>query len=108
MSFLGAVVLSFGFSIFARRAIIMHHLREIVAAIVSCSLFSMFSTAAVGRLIALKSDLILAIVPRSVTVALAIPIAQRLGAYHLPITAGAVALTGKIELSIWMPSVVIV
>ncbi|CAD7703373.1 unnamed protein product [Ostreobium quekettii] len=94
MSFLGPVVLSFGFSVFSRRLVMLRHRRVIAMAIVTCSLFSMISTALAGRLLALHPKFVLAIVPRSVTVALALPIAQSLGVSSLPITAGAVVLTG--------------
>lgn len=94
MAFLGCVVVSFGFHVFAQRVTMMHHIWEILAGIISCSIFSMFSTAVAGRLLGLPPKVILAVVPRSVTVALALPIAEALGSNLVSVTAGAVVLTG--------------
>ncbi|GMH36365.1 hypothetical protein BSKO_04233 [Bryopsis sp. KO-2023] len=94
MSFLGAVILSFGCSVFGQRSTMVHHRWEIAAGITTCSLFSMFSTVLMGRVLGMQPDIILALTPRSVTVALALPIATTLGSSLSSVTAGAVVLTG--------------
>ncbi|CAG9466097.1 unnamed protein product [Pedinophyceae sp. YPF-701] len=96
MSMLGCVILSFGFRVYEQRAIMQRHAVEIAGATVSSAAFSMMSTAVVGRLIGLDPNLTLSIVPRCVTVALALPIAQQLGAEQLTITATAVLVTGLV------------
>ena len=54
----------------------------------------MTSTAAAGRALGLAPGITLALVPRTVTVALALPIAQLLGASNGSITAAVVVLSG--------------
>jgi putative effector of murein hydrolase len=93
MSFLGMVIISFGFKVYAQRDTMRRHAPEIMGACILSSLFSMFSTAFMAKALALPSDLSRAIIPRSVTVALALPIATQLDA-PLAITAAAVLLQG--------------
>lgn len=102
--FLGSVILSFAFSVYGQRMvgeisnqlnsctcvdrslnthgtvvqIIRRHAAEITTAVVVASLFSMYSTASVGRLLGLLPSLTRAIIPHCVTVALALPIATLL------------------------------
>jgi len=99
MSFLGSVILSFAFSMFKQRALIQRHYREIFGGVLLSALFSMFATAAAGNVLALGPELTLSVVPRSVTVALAMPTAQMLGVEDTSITAAAVVLTGLIGAS---------
>ena len=54
----------------------------------------MTSTAAAGRALSLDPDITLALVPRTVTVALGLPIAQLLGASNGSITAAVIVVTG--------------
>jgi len=96
MSFLGPVILSFAFSMFKQRSLIKRHGTEICGGVLLSSLFSMFSTAFAGRLLGLGPDLTLTVVPRCITVALAMPTAQLLGVTDTSITAAAVVLTGLI------------
>ncbi|KAL2608846.1 hypothetical protein R1flu_027419 [Riccia fluitans] len=96
MGFLGSVILSFAFSMFRQRVLVKRHAAEIFSAVLVSSLFSIYSTAAAGRLIGLTSNLTLAIVPRCVTVALALPIASLLEAGNPSLTAAVVVLTGLI------------
>ena len=71
---------------------------------VSTSVFGMLFTAAAGSLIALPPQLSLALAPRSVTVALALPIAALLGvANDASVTAAAVVLTGLIGANFAQP-----
>lgn len=58
--------------------VIQRHAAEIITAVVVSSLFSLYSTAALGRLLGIGRALTSAIIPRCVTVALALPIASLL------------------------------
>lgn len=93
MAFLGIVIISFGFRIYAQRETMRRHAPEILGATVLSALFSMYSTAFAARFLGLAPDLARAVIPRSVTVALALPIAGQLAA-PLSITAAAVLLQG--------------
>lgn len=94
MSFLGVVILTFGFKIYSQRDLMARHAPEIFGATLLSSLFSLFGTAAAGKALGLAPELARAIVPRSVTVALAMPIAQQLQVPDVSITAVVVLLTG--------------
>jgi len=97
MGMLGSVILSFAFQMYARRGLILRHAGEMIGACLASALFGMFSTAALGRLLGLKPSLVLALVPRSITVALALPIGDMLGASaYSAITASSVVLTGLV------------
>lgn len=96
MAFLGSVILSFAFSMFKQRNLIQRHKSEIFGGVLLSALFSMFSTAIAGRIIGLGPALTLTVVPRCITVALAMPTAQLLGVADTSITAAAVVLTGLI------------
>ncbi|GLI65279.1 hypothetical protein VaNZ11_008771, partial [Volvox africanus] len=93
MAFLGCVIVSFGFRIYQQRETLRRHAPEILGATFLSALFSFYSTAFAAKLLALNSDLARALIPRSVTVALALPIATQLDA-PLSITAAAVLLQG--------------
>lgn len=96
MAFLGSVILSFGFRIFSQREIMKRHRYEVFGCVMVSAIFSLLVTTLAGRLIGLEPTLTKAIAPRSVTVALALPIASALGGTPetAPITAAAVVLTG--------------
>merc|ERR1712008_67102 len=79
IGFLGVVVLSFGFHVYFQRAVLLRHVYEVLGCVTILSLISLVATCAAGRLLSLPPDLTLAIAPRSVTVALAMPIAEQLG-----------------------------
>jgi putative effector of murein hydrolase len=53
MSFLGVVILSFGFRIFGQRRLMKRHAPEIFGATTLSAAFSLFSTAYAGRLMGL-------------------------------------------------------
>jgi len=93
MSLLGIVIISFGFRVYTQRDTMKRHFPEIFGATVLSAIFSLFSTAFAAKAVGLSSALARALVPRSVTVALALPIAQGLEA-PLAITAAAVLLQG--------------
>jgi putative effector of murein hydrolase len=93
MSLLGVVIVSFGLRIYGQRDTARRHAPEIFGATALSSLFSLFSTAFAAKAVGLTPLLARALIPRSVTVALALPIAQGLEA-PLAITAAAVLLQG--------------
>ena len=94
-SFLGVIILSFGFKVYEQWEVLCKHGWEVGGATVTAAAFTMLSTAALGRLAALPPALARGLIPRGATLALALPIADRLGAPP-EITAAAVALTGII------------
>ncbi|KAK9821310.1 hypothetical protein WJX81_008067 [Elliptochloris bilobata] len=102
MSFLGVVILHFGFRIHAQRRLMMRHGPEILGSTALSALFSLFATAAAARAAGLEPGLARALVPRSVTVALALPIAERLGA-PAPVVAACVVLTGLLGANLAQP-----
>lgn len=93
MSLLGVVILSYGFRIAEQRSLIQRHAAEIGGAAVGSAAFSLFATAIAARAVGLAPEFARALVPRSVTVALALPIAAQLGA-PASIAAAGVVLTG--------------
>ncbi|KAL3139383.1 hypothetical protein ABBQ38_003717 [Trebouxia sp. C0009 RCD-2024] len=93
MSFLGVIILSFAFKIFDQRRLMVRHAPEILGACAVSSAVSMVGTAVLCRLAGLNPDLTLAMIPRSVTMALALPISHQLHA-SAGITALGVMLTG--------------
>ena len=96
MGFLGSVILSFAFSMYSQRALMKRHWREIFGSVGMSSVFSLFSTAALGKLLGLGPALTMAVVPRCITVAIALPMADMLGVADPSLTAAAVVLTGLI------------
>lgn len=95
MSFLSVVILTFGFRIYSQRALLKRHGVEIIGCVLLAAAVDMVSTAVAGRALGLAPDLTLALVPRTVTVALAIPIVGMLGSgAHSSITAAIVVVTG--------------
>eukprot|EP00850_Spirogloea_muscicola_P013520 SM000092S24488 [mRNA] locus=s92:212628:215262:+ [translate_table: standard] len=106
MAFLGSVILSFAFAMFRQRKscltlvfllqLVRRHAAEIFTAVIAGSIFSLYSTSLAGRLLHLEPSLTLAIVPRCVTVALALPIAGLLQAGHPSLTAAVVVVTGLV------------
>ncbi|KAH8940771.1 hypothetical protein BDL97_14G002300 [Sphagnum fallax] len=76
--------------------VVQRHATEIVTAVGMTSIFSLYSTAAAGRLLGLPPFLTCSIVPRCVTVALALPIARLLEGSNISLTAAVVVLTGLV------------
>nr|CAB3500035.1 unnamed protein product [Digitaria exilis] len=74
MGFLGSVIISFAFSMFKQRKLVKRHAAEIFTSIAIASTFSLYSTAIIGRLIGLEPSLTISILPRCITVALALSI----------------------------------
>ncbi|KAI5063499.1 hypothetical protein GOP47_0022046 [Adiantum capillus-veneris] len=96
MGMLGSVILSFAFSMFKQRKLVKRHAAEIFSAVIVSSVFSLYSTAAVGRLVGLDPSLTIAIVPRCITVALALSIAGLFEVTNTSVTAAVVVLTGLV------------
>lgn len=93
MSFLGVVILSFGFKIYSQRRLMVRHAPEIFGSTTASATFSMYGTAFAAKASGLAPELSRALIPRSVTVALALPMAAQLNA-PAAITVAGVALSG--------------
>lgn len=79
----------------------VRHRYEILGCTFVSAVFSLYSTVIMGRALGLDSLLTLAIAPRAVTVALALPIAQQLQAAAVAgVTATAVCFEGALVLSL--------
>lgn len=92
-SFLGVIILSFGFKVYEEFDVLQRHAPEVLGATSIAAAFTMLSTAFLGGASNLPPPVARALVPRGSTLALAIPIAERLAA-PTQLTAAAVALTG--------------
>uniref|UniRef100_A0A0D9XMX7 LrgB-like protein n=1 Tax=Leersia perrieri TaxID=77586 RepID=A0A0D9XMX7_9ORYZ len=96
MGFLGSVIISFAFSMFKQRKLVRRHAAEIFTSIAIASTFSLYSTAILGRVIGLEPTLTISILPRCITVALALSIVSFFEGVNSSITAAVVVLTGLI------------
>ncbi|KAL4592984.1 hypothetical protein LXL04_005993 [Taraxacum kok-saghyz] len=96
MGFLGSVILSFAFSMFKQRKLVKRHAAEIFTSITIATLFSLYSTAVIGRLVGLEPTLTISILPRCITVALALSIVSLFEGANSSLTAAAVVVTGLI------------
>ncbi|XP_078442074.1 plastidal glycolate/glycerate translocator 1, chloroplastic [Wolffia australiana] len=96
MGFLGSVIISFAFSMFKQRKLVKRHAAEIFSSVVISTIFSLYSTAFVGRLIGLDPNLTISILPRCITVALALSIVSLFEGANASITAAVVVLTGLV------------
>lgn len=96
MTFLGSVIISFAFSIFKQRKLVKRHATEIFTSIAIASTFSLYSTAIIGRLIGLEPSLTISILPRCITLALALSIVSFFEGVNSSVTAVVVVLTGLI------------
>ncbi|XP_010276760.1 PREDICTED: plastidal glycolate/glycerate translocator 1, chloroplastic-like isoform X2 [Nelumbo nucifera] len=96
MGFLGSVIISFAFSMFKQRKLVKKHASEIFSSVVISTIFSLYSTALVGRLIGLEPALTISILPRCITVALALSVVSFFEGANASLTAAVVVLTGLI------------
>ncbi|CAD6204630.1 unnamed protein product [Miscanthus lutarioriparius] len=96
MGFLGSVIISFAFSMFKQRKLVKRHAAEIFTSVAIASTFSLYSTAVIGRLIGLEPSLTISILPRCITVALALSIVSFFEGVNSTLTAAVVVLTGLI------------
>ncbi|KAG9454411.1 hypothetical protein H6P81_007315 [Aristolochia fimbriata] len=96
MGFLGSVIISFAFSMFKQRKLVKRHAAEIFSSVIISTIFSLYSTAIVGRLIGLEPTLTVSILPRCITVALALSIVSLFDGANASLTAAVVVLTGLV------------
>ncbi|WOL15043.1 plastidal glycolate/glycerate translocator 1, chloroplastic [Canna indica] len=96
MGFLGSVIISFAFSMFKQRKLVRRHAAEIFSSVIFASIFSLYSTAIIGRLIGLEPTLTISILPRCITVALALSIVSFFEGANSSLTAAVVVLTGLV------------
>ncbi|XP_078182495.1 plastidal glycolate/glycerate translocator 1, chloroplastic [Carex rostrata] len=96
MGFLGSVIISFAFSMFKQRKLVKRHAAEIFSSVIIASTFSLYSTAIIGRIIGLEPTLTISILPRCITVALALSIVSFFDGVNASLTAAVVVLTGLI------------
>ncbi|CAI0418734.1 unnamed protein product [Linum tenue] len=96
MGFLGSVILSFAFSMFKQRKLVKRHAAEIFTSVIIATLFSLYSTAFAGRLLQLEPTLTISILPRCITVALALSIVSLFEGANSSLTAAVVVVTGLI------------
>ncbi|XP_054825023.1 plastidal glycolate/glycerate translocator 1, chloroplastic-like isoform X1 [Prosopis cineraria] len=96
MGFLGSVILSFAFSMFKQRKLVKRHAAEIFTSVIVSTVFSLYSTALVGRLVGLEQSLTVSILPRCITVALALSIVSLFEGTNSSLTAAVVVVTGLV------------
>ncbi|KAK3005632.1 hypothetical protein RJ639_017681 [Escallonia herrerae] len=96
MGFLGSVIISFAFSMFKQRKLVKRHAAEIFTSVIISALFSLYSTALIGRLVGLEPTLTVSILPRCITVALALSIVSFFEGANTSLTAAVVVLTGLV------------
>ncbi|XP_061366083.1 plastidal glycolate/glycerate translocator 1, chloroplastic-like [Gastrolobium bilobum] len=96
MGFLGSVILSFSFSMFKQRKLVKRHAAEIFTSVIISTVFSLYSTALVGRLVGLEPSLTVSILPRCITVALALSIVSLFEGANSSLTAAVVVVTGLV------------
>ncbi|KAJ0989909.1 hypothetical protein J5N97_008265 [Dioscorea zingiberensis] len=96
MGFLGSVIISFAFAMFKQRKLVKRHATEIFTSIVISTIFSLYSTAIIGRAIGLEPTLTISILPRCITVALALSIVSLFEGANSSLTAAVVVLTGLV------------
>ncbi|CAM8992365.1 unnamed protein product [Rhodiola kirilowii] len=96
MGFLGSVILSFAFSMFKQRKLVKRHAAEIFTSVIISTIFSLYSTAFLGRLVGLEPSLTISILPRCITVALALSIVSLFEGANASLTAAVVVVTGLI------------
>ncbi|CAL0313213.1 unnamed protein product [Lupinus luteus] len=96
MGFLGSVILSFAFSMFKQRKLVKRHAAEIFTSVIISTVFSLYSTALVGRLVGLEPSLTVSILPRCITVALALSIVSLFEGANPSLTAVVVVVTGLV------------
>lgn len=95
-SFLGPIIICFGFRIVEQWDILMANKVEILACCIMSSAFTMISTAFLaGPVLHVSRRMAISLIPRGATLALALPISKGLGGIP-QITAAAVAGTGLI------------
>jgi putative effector of murein hydrolase len=95
MAMLAVVVLCDGQRVYLQRQIVQRHCIEIFGTVIVSSLFSLFATAYLAAYVGLSPTIAKSMLPRSITVALALPMAEMLGG-SASLTAALVCATGLI------------
>lgn len=100
---LGPAVISFALQMDARRHLLFGRFMEITGTSLFASVFGLFGTAWLARMLKASSNVRLMVLPRMITAPLAIPIAEILGA-PVAMAASIVAVTGLLGASIAISS----
>ena len=95
MAMLSVVVLCDGQRVFLQRRIVKHHAIEIFGTVIISAVFSLFFTAFLAKTVGLAPVLARSMLPRSITVALALPMTELLGG-SASVTAALVCMTGLV------------
>ncbi|RVW35162.1 Plastidal glycolate/glycerate translocator 1, chloroplastic [Vitis vinifera] len=76
--------------------LVKRHAAEIFTSVIISTIFSLYSTAFIGRILGLEQDLTVSILPRCITVALALSIVSLFEGANSSLTAAVVVLTGLV------------
>jgi putative effector of murein hydrolase len=95
MGMLIVVVLCDGVRVFLQRRVVRRHAAEIFGTVLLLSLSSLFITAHLAAALQLRPDISRSLLPRSITVALALPMTRTLGGVE-NLTAAVVCATGLV------------
>jgi putative effector of murein hydrolase len=93
MAMLAVVVLCDGTRVYLQRSLVRRHAAEIFGTVIVSALFSLFATAKLAALLGVEAMLARSLLPRAVTVALALPMTETLGG-STSLTAAMVCFTG--------------
>ncbi|KAL0700283.1 hypothetical protein Bca4012_056405 [Brassica carinata] len=85
-----------GDNLFGLPQLVKRHAAEIFTSVIVSTVFSLYSTALVGRLVGLEPSLTVSILPRCITVALALSIVSLFEGTNSSLTAAVVVVTGLI------------
>lgn len=95
MAMLAVVALCDGMRVYLQRKLVYRHAVEIFGTIIVSALVSLFATAKLAAMLGVESILARSLLPRAVTMALALPMTTTLGG-STSMTAGMVCCTGLI------------
>lgn len=95
MSMLTVVVLCDGMRVYLQRNVVRRHAVEICGSVLIGSVFSLFFTAHLAAALQLSPEIARSLLPRSITVALALPMTQMLGGIE-SLTTAMVCATGLV------------
>ncbi|GJQ15957.1 hypothetical protein GpartN1_g7748.t1 [Galdieria partita] len=95
LTFLSPAVVSFAFQMYSRRTFLQQYMFTLLSSCTLASLFGLFSTAYMAKLLQLSPVTRVSLIPRSITVPLAVAISSMLNG-DIPLTSTAVAVTGMI------------
>eukprot|EP00871_Galdieria_phlegrea_P002307 jgi/Galph1/3077/GphlegSOOS_G1707.1 len=95
LTFLSPAVVSFAFQMYRRRRFLHQRILTLLMSCTLSSLFSLFGTAYVAKLLSVQPVVRVSLIPRSMTVPLAVAVSSILKG-DIPLTSTAVAVTGII------------